>query len=149
MPDHAERLRVHYGRRLQRYARSGTVDEECTVEAAEAFRRLRHETMTAERLALIGLRNDGTISDEVLHRLEHELDVEALRLGLGERRAATRRLECFPSKNRLAIKPVLGALDGCGAIIDPSYGHGCVAQSAPGGVARHLRHSSYVDAGHR
>src|SRR3989454_367989 len=33
MPDHAERLRVHYGRRLQRYARSGTVDEECTVEA--------------------------------------------------------------------------------------------------------------------
>src|SRR3989454_189573 len=89
MPDHAERLRVHYGRRLQRYARSGTVDEECTVEAAEAFRRLRHETLTAERLALIGLRNDGTISDEVLHRLEHELDVEALRLGLGERRATT------------------------------------------------------------
>src|SRR6266571_4474480 len=89
MPDHAERLRVHYGRRLQRYARSGTVDEECTVEAAEAFRRLRHETMTAERLALIGLRNDGTISDEVLHRLEHELDVEALRFGLGERRATT------------------------------------------------------------
>src|SRR5438309_475459 len=89
MPDHAERLRVHYGRRLQRYARSGTVDEECTVEAAEAFRRLRHETLTAERLALIGLRNDGTISDEVLHRLEHELDVEALRVGIGERRATT------------------------------------------------------------
>ena len=59
------------------------------MEAAEAFRRLRHETMTAERLALIGLRNDGTISDEVLHRLEHELDVEALRFGLGERRATT------------------------------------------------------------
>src|SRR3989442_362544 len=48
MPDHAERLRVHYGRRLQRYARSGTVDEECTVEAAEAFRRLRHETRSEE-----------------------------------------------------------------------------------------------------
>jgi Na+/H+ antiporter len=89
IPDHAERLRVHYGRRLQRFARSGTVDEECTFETAEAFRRVRHETLTAERLALIGLRNDGTISDEVLHRLEHELDVEALRLGLGERRATT------------------------------------------------------------
>lgn len=88
-PDHAERLRIHYGRRLQRYAQSGTVDEECTREAAEAFRRLRHESLTAERLALIGLRNDGTISDEVLHRLEHELDVEALRLGLGERRVKT------------------------------------------------------------
>ena len=59
------------------------------MEAAEASRRLRHETLTAERLALIGLRNDGTISDEVLHRLEHELDVEALRFGIGERRATT------------------------------------------------------------
>src|SRR2546426_190359 len=55
MPDHAERLRVHYGRRLQRYARSGTVDEECTGEAAEAFRRLRHEAVKAERLAPVGL----------------------------------------------------------------------------------------------
>ena len=39
-------------------------------------------------MALIGLRNDGEISDEVLHQLEHELDVEALRLGIGERRVA-------------------------------------------------------------
>jgi CPA1 family monovalent cation:H+ antiporter len=57
------------------------------MEAGEAFRRLRHETLTAERMALIALRDDGAISDEVLHRLEHELDVEALRLGIGERRA--------------------------------------------------------------
>jgi Na+/H+ antiporter len=89
VPEQLERMRLHYGRRLQRYARSGTVDEECTLEAAEAFRRLRHETLTTERLALIGLRNDGTISDDLLHRLEHELDVEALRLGIGERRATT------------------------------------------------------------
>lgn len=89
MKEHLERLRIHYGRRLQRYARSGTVDEECTLEAAEAFRRLRHEILTTEHVALISLRNDGTISDELLHRLEHELDVEALRLGLGERRATT------------------------------------------------------------
>ncbi|MGH8657281.1 MAG: hypothetical protein ACREV4_01995 [Gammaproteobacteria bacterium] len=27
--------------------------------------------LTAERLAVIGLRNDGAINDEVLHRLEH------------------------------------------------------------------------------
>ena len=54
-------------------------------ESTEAFQRLRHETLTAERMALIGLRNDGTISDDVLHHLEHELDVEALRHGIGER----------------------------------------------------------------
>ena len=86
--DHLDRLRVHYGKQRQRFARSNPVDADCSLEAGEAFRRLRHETLTAERLALIDLRNDGTISDEVLHRLEHELDVEALRQGIGERRLA-------------------------------------------------------------
>jgi monovalent cation/hydrogen antiporter len=84
--DHLDRLRVHYGRQLQRFAHSSPVDADCSLEAGESFRRLRHETLSAERLALIDLRNDGTISDELLHRLEHELDVEALRHGIGERR---------------------------------------------------------------
>lgn len=81
-----DQLRVHYDRQLQRFAPSNTVDQECSTQAAESFRRLRHETLSAERAALINLRNDGTISDEVLHRLEYELDVEALRLGFGGRR---------------------------------------------------------------
>ena len=84
--EHVERLRVHYNRQLQRFAGSGPVDADCSVEAGEQFRQLRHDTLTAERLTLIQLRNDGTISDDVLHRLEHELDVEALRVGIGERR---------------------------------------------------------------
>ena len=86
---HIEQLRAHYGRRRQRYANDGAQDTECTQEVAEAFRRLRHETLTAERLALIDLRNEGVISDEVLHRLEQELDVEALRLGIGELRVSS------------------------------------------------------------
>ncbi|MDN5752278.1 MAG: Na+/H+ antiporter [Nitrosospira sp.] len=86
VPEQIERMRDHYGSRLRRSAQCETIDAECTPEAAEAFRRLRHETLTAERLAAIGLRNDGAISDEVLHRLEHELDVEALRSGVGELR---------------------------------------------------------------
>lgn len=89
VPEHIERMRVQYGRRLQRYAQAGAIDVECTAEAAEAFRRLRHETLTAERLVVIGLRNDGAINDEVLHRLEHELDVEALRAGIGELRVSS------------------------------------------------------------
>ena len=84
--DQVERLRVHYSRQLQRFAKGSAVDADCSMEAGESFRRLRHETITAERLSLIAMRNDGTISDEVLHRLEHELDVEALRVGIGERR---------------------------------------------------------------
>jgi hypothetical protein len=31
------------------------------------------------------------ISDDVLHRLEHELDIEAIRLGIGERRGGAIR----------------------------------------------------------
>ena len=86
--DHVDQLRVHYDRRRQRYGNVGS-DTECTQEVAEAFRRLRHETLTAERLALIDLRNEGVISDEILHRLENELDVEALRLGIGELRVSS------------------------------------------------------------
>ncbi len=88
VPEQIEQLRTHYDQRLQRYAWPGTVAPDCTLEADKAFRRLRHETLTAERRVLIDLRNKGIISDEVLHRLEHELDVEALRLGIGEQRVA-------------------------------------------------------------
>lgn len=85
--DHVAQLRIHYDRRRQRFGDGDPADTGCTQEVAEAFRRLRHETLTAERLALIDLRDQGVIGDEILHRLEHELDVEALRMGIGERRA--------------------------------------------------------------
>ena len=88
VPEHLDQMRVHYGDRVQRYTRDGTAPE-CTAEALEVFQRLRHETLTAERLAVIRLRNDGVISDDVLHRIEHELDVEALQLGIGERRVSS------------------------------------------------------------
>jgi CPA1 family monovalent cation:H+ antiporter len=84
--EHVARLRAHYTRQRQRFANNGAVDPACAAEAVEAFRRLRHETLNAERAALIDMRNTGAISDDVLHRLEHELDIEALRLGIGERR---------------------------------------------------------------
>ena len=54
------------------------------IDSEAAFRRLRHETLSAERRAVIELRDQGVISDEILHRLERELDVEAMRIGLGE-----------------------------------------------------------------
>lgn len=84
LPDHVDRLRTHYARRARRFAAPTDTDPDCSSEGADAFRRLRHETLTAERLAVIELRNRGAISDEVLHRVEYELDIEALRLGIGE-----------------------------------------------------------------
>lgn len=88
VPEQVERLRLHYTLRVrQGDAQSGPVDVDGTLKAADAFGRLWHETLAAERMALIALRNDGTIGDELLHRLEQELDVQAFRLGIGERRA--------------------------------------------------------------
>lgn len=81
-----DRLREHYVHQLQRFAPSGPGDEDLSLEASKTFRRLTRETLKVERLTLIDLRNDGTISDEVLHHLENELDIEALRLGIGDRR---------------------------------------------------------------
>jgi NhaP-type Na+/H+ or K+/H+ antiporter len=83
---HLHQLRLHYERRRARFIPSAEIDEECRKETSEALLRLREEALTAERLALIQLRDEGTIGDEVLHRLEQELDIEAIRLGLGERR---------------------------------------------------------------
>ena len=81
--EHVDRMRAHYTQRARRFSELG--DRECSAEMAAAQRRLRHETLSAERRALIRLRDEGAIGDEVLHRLEYELDVEAIRIGLGER----------------------------------------------------------------
>jgi CPA1 family monovalent cation:H+ antiporter len=85
-PAHLEQLRALYAQRRARASAIGSGDGAATAEDAGAFRRLRHEALTAERRRVIGLRDRGEISDEVLHRLEHELDVEALQIGTGELR---------------------------------------------------------------
>jgi CPA1 family monovalent cation:H+ antiporter len=81
-----ERMRTLYTQRVQR---ASSIDPGAGAESARvhaALRRLRHETLSAERRALIALRDEGVISDDVLHRLEQELDIEAMRIGLGEER---------------------------------------------------------------
>jgi CPA1 family monovalent cation:H+ antiporter len=40
--------------------------------------------LRAERRMLVRLRNEGAISDDVLRELEQELDLEAVRVGVGE-----------------------------------------------------------------
>ena len=84
--EQVERVRLRYLQRLERLARASLAEEQMSNSTTETDQRLQHEAMTAERMALIGLRDNGTISDEVLHRLEQELDVAALHLGVGERR---------------------------------------------------------------
>jgi Na+/H+ antiporter len=53
------------------------------VTLGKVVRRVRMTTLGAQRLALVRLRDEEAISDEVLLLLESELDYEALRLGFG------------------------------------------------------------------
>jgi len=77
------RLREVYTERLRRLRRADGNDRTHGDEEA-AVRRLRAELLLAERRALVELRDREVISDEVLSRLEHELNLEAMRAGLGE-----------------------------------------------------------------
>jgi CPA1 family monovalent cation:H+ antiporter len=63
----------------------GHASEEA-VKLADSIRRIRLALVRAKRRALIRLRDEGAISDEVLLELESELDYEALRLGAGAER---------------------------------------------------------------
>lgn len=90
--EHIERVRVRYLRRLEHLAQIGADEDGSPEGHVETVQRLHHEVLTAERLALIRLRDAGTISDEVLHQLEQELDVAALHQGVGERRTGRARI---------------------------------------------------------
>ncbi|HET9293535.1 MAG TPA: cation:proton antiporter, partial [Gemmatimonadales bacterium] len=79
--DEVVQLREEYRRRNQaeRLATPGQARSDTSI-------RLRAELLRAERRAVVRLRDEGAISDEVLFQLERELDVEAIRLGAGEER---------------------------------------------------------------
>jgi CPA1 family monovalent cation:H+ antiporter len=44
------------------------------------YERLSHEALQLERRTIISLRNDGTISDEVLRRIQRDIDLAEARL---------------------------------------------------------------------
>lgn len=77
------RLREVYAERLRRLRRDDGHDRPPGEDEA-ALRQLRAELLLAERRALVELRDREVISDEVLSRLEHELNLEAMRAGLEE-----------------------------------------------------------------
>jgi CPA1 family monovalent cation:H+ antiporter len=83
-PGVLESARTHYERRARHFSPSSPVDLVCTDAWTEAQRSVRHALLDAERRAVIALRNRGEISDEVLHEVERELDLEAIRLGVGD-----------------------------------------------------------------
>jgi CPA1 family monovalent cation:H+ antiporter len=79
-PQLMERVRAPYQERLTRLTTEEEEDPECklTEGEARAYRRLRNEALGAEREAVVKLRNHGKISEEVLHKVQEALDLEAL-----------------------------------------------------------------------
>ena len=81
--DTAERLRGAYGFRRRRFAARFDGDDDGAVEQrSQSYQRLRAELLEAERQAVLELRRDGRISDEVMRRLERDLDLEVARLDI-------------------------------------------------------------------
>jgi CPA1 family monovalent cation:H+ antiporter len=70
-------LRAIHEHRTHRYDGDGDADEaERDRVQDDVARRLKREVLQAERKAVIQLRDEGTIGDEVLRRLERELDLQ-------------------------------------------------------------------------
>jgi CPA1 family monovalent cation:H+ antiporter len=79
--DTAERLRGLYRFRRSRFAARFDGEDDGSIEERSLnYQRLRRELLEAERQAVIELRRAGVISDDVMHRVERDLDLEDTRL---------------------------------------------------------------------
>ncbi len=81
--DTVERMRGLYAFRRRRFeARLDDGDDGMIEERSVAYQRLRRELLDAERHALHELRRERVISDDVMGRVQRELDLEDTRLDI-------------------------------------------------------------------
>ncbi len=73
-------IKTKYEIRIQRMRNENT--SRLTQEQIAQFHQIQNDLLKHERALVIGYRNNGTISDEVLRKLEYELDLEETRLML-------------------------------------------------------------------
>jgi monovalent cation/hydrogen antiporter len=79
--DTVERMRGLYQFRRRRLkARAGYLDDDGSQDRSLAYQRLVRELLEAQRRQIVLLRNRGEISNEVMHRIERDLDLEDSRL---------------------------------------------------------------------
>ena len=83
-PETLERMRGQYRYRKRRFAvQAGKIEDEDGIEdQSQGYQRATREAITAQRRVLVALRDQGTISNDVMHRIERELDLEDSRLEL-------------------------------------------------------------------
>ena len=81
LQESAQHLRKHYEAQVRSITkRFKPAADEAGSDDAMTYQRLQQEALQAERKAVIDLRNQGEINDEVLRRIERELDLEDQRL---------------------------------------------------------------------
>ena len=79
--DTAERLRGAFSFRANRFrARFDEEDDGAIEERSVAYQRVMRELIAAEQSALVRLRNARAIDDNVMQRVQRDLDLEAARL---------------------------------------------------------------------
>jgi monovalent cation/hydrogen antiporter len=72
-----DRARQYYEQRKRRFAaRAGKIEDDGYEDESLVRMRVLRRVWQAERRAIVGLRNVGDVSNEVMHRLERELDLE-------------------------------------------------------------------------
>ena len=80
-PDTADRLRRQMGFRRNRFAARFSEDDDGAIEEqSQAYQRLLRELLDAERAAVLALRREGRINDDVMYRVTRDLDLEDARL---------------------------------------------------------------------
>jgi Na+/H+ antiporter len=77
-----ERLRSHYAFQRGRFAAQvDETDDDGYEDRSLAYQRLLRELIEAQRAVIVRLRNEGAISNDAMHRIERDLDLEETRLG--------------------------------------------------------------------
>jgi monovalent cation/hydrogen antiporter len=79
--DTVQRMRGMYEYRKRRFAaRAGKADDDGYEDRSQAYQRAVREVIQAQRDALVRLRNEGAISNDVMNRVQNELDLEDSRM---------------------------------------------------------------------
>ena len=79
-PESVERLRSEYADRIRQLSKETSHEESVRRLYSRDFEQLAREALETERETVIALRNEESINDEVLRRIQHDIDLAEARL---------------------------------------------------------------------
>jgi CPA1 family monovalent cation:H+ antiporter len=79
-PETVDRLRSEYADRIRQLSKETSHGESIRRLYSRDFEQLAREALETERDTVIGLRNEEAINDEVLRRIQHDIDLADARL---------------------------------------------------------------------